>query len=213
MRRVFAVMVTTAAAAWMALALAACSQPGSPASPSAAPAPSATDGVTHTLAEEVDAELRAELLAMLERDQAERLGGEVTEGDQARTDRLSEIITDFGWPGVSLVGDEGEDAAWAIAQHSDLDPEFQRDALGHLRAAVEADDASPGNLAYLEDRVAAGAGEPQLYGTQVRCGEDGPEPATPIEDEESVDERREAAGLAPLAEYLAEMAGICAEVP
>ncbi|HEU4807639.1 MAG TPA: DUF6624 domain-containing protein, partial [Homoserinimonas sp.] len=158
-------------------------------------------------------ELHDELVAMLERDQSSRTGGPVTESDQARTDRLEQIIYEFGWPTVSLVGEDGEDAAWAMAQHSDLDREFQRFALEQLRAAVDIDQASPGNLAYLEDRVATGAGEPQTYGTQVRCGPDGPVPATPINDETGLEQRRADAGLDPFADYLAEMAVICAEIP
>jgi hypothetical protein len=110
------------------------------------------------------------------------------------------------------VGEDGGDAAWAIAQHSDLDPQFQRRALELLTAAEAQGQASLGNVAYLHDRVAAGAGEPQLYGTQVGCGPDGPVPATKIEDAANVDARRAEAGLAPLDEYLAEMAAICAEV-
>jgi hypothetical protein len=81
-----------------------------------------------------------------------------------------------------------------------------------IRAAVEIGQASPGNLAYLEDRIAVAAGDPQVYGTQVGCGPDGPVPATPIDDEAGVDDRRAAAGLEPLADYLAEMATICAEI-
>lgn len=155
-------------------------------------------------------DLHDELIAMLERDQAM----DVTESSQTRTDRLEEIILEHGWPTSGLVGEDGEDAAWAIAQHSDLDPEFQLFALEQLRAAVQIGQASPGNLAYLEDRVATAAGNPQIYGTQMRCGPDGAEPATPIEDEAGLEERWAAIGLpTTYAEYLAEMAAICAEVP
>lgn len=182
---------------------------GCASAPAPGPTPSAPTTAIHTPAAAVDDALSAELVAMLAEDQRVRMEG-TFEGDQARTDRLKEIIATHGWPGISLVGEDGEDAAWAIAQHSDLDPEFQAEALERLRAAVAADDASPGNLAYLEDRVAVAAGEDQLYGTQVGCGPDGPAPATPIRDEASVEERRAAAGLDPLADYLAEMAEICA---
>ena len=167
--------------------------------------------IVHEVADAVDPALRDELLQLLEEDQAERLEGADFGGDVPRTQRLAEIIDEHGWPGYSLVGEEAEDAAWAIAQHSDLDPEFQRLALAYLAAAVAADDASPGNLAYLTDRIAVAAGDPQTYGTQVGCGEDGPEPVTPIEDEASVDERRVDASLPPLADYYAEMEAICAE--
>ena len=73
---------------------------------------------------------------MLERDQSGRTGGPDAEGDAARTTRLAEILDEHGWPTYELVG-ESEDAAWAIAQHSDLDSAFQRRALELLRAAVE----------------------------------------------------------------------------
>jgi hypothetical protein len=147
---------------------------------------------------------------MLERDQSGRTGGPDPEGDAARTARLAEILAEHGWPTYDLVGEDGEDAAWAIAQHSDQDPAFQREALELLRVAVEAGQASPGNLAYLTDRVAVGAGEPQTYGTQVGCGPDGPTPATPLADEAGVDALRADVGLPPLADYYAEMAEICA---
>ena len=156
--------------------------------------------------------LRRELLAMLRRDQADRTGEPADdETDQQRTDRLAEIVDQHGWPGFDLVGRRGEEAAWAIAQHSDLDPEFQAEALEPLREAVARGQASPGNLAYLEDRVAAAKGEPQAYGTQVGCGPDGPQPAIGLTEPARVDELRREAGLPPLAEYLAEMAALCEE--
>ena len=157
-----------------------------------------------------DQALHDELIAMLERDQGGRTGGSDAEGDTDRTERLAEILDEHGWPTYDLVGEDGEDAAWAIAQHSDHDPAFQQRALELLRAAVAEGQASPGNLAYLEDRVAAAAGRPQRYGTQVGCGPDGPQPATPLVDEAAVDELRAAAGLEPLDDYLAQMNEVCA---
>ncbi|RKF26366.1 DUF6624 domain-containing protein [Micromonospora globbae] len=176
----------------------------------AAPPPVPTPSVTRSPAR-YDKALHDELVAMLRRDQADREGRPQAESDQARTARLKEIVAAHGWPTIDLVGEDGEDAAWAIAQHSDFDLAFQERAVELLRAAVAAGQASPGNLAYLEDRVAVAKGEPQVYGTQVRCGPDGPVPATPIRDEAGVDGRRAGAGLPSFAAYLAEMAAICAE--
>ena len=207
-RRLLAATALTAA-----LALTACA-------PSPAPSPTTTDASPPAAPpaptwtpSEFDAALSAELIDLLAQDQADRLDGESAgEGsDQTRTERLKQIVRERGWPTYSLVGEEAEDAAWAIVQHSDHDPDFQREALEWLRAAVANDDASPGNLAYLTDRIAVGAGEPQTYGTQVGCGEGGPTPATPIADEANVDQRRAEVGLSPLADYYAEMAAICAE--
>lgn len=168
--------------------------------------PEPTDPGPH----EYDAGLHDELLEMLDRDQSGRTGGEDEEGDEVRTERLKQIIAEYGWPGFDLVGEDGEDAAWAIAQHSDLDPEFQSCALKYLRIAVDAGQGSPGNLAYLSDRIAVAAGEPQTYGTQVACGPNGkPKPSTPLAKPDRIEELRAAADLDPYEDYLAEMEQIC----
>jgi hypothetical protein len=205
-----------------ALLLAGCTaSPESARAPEpSSPAPTTASGcpIEEIPAPDPDAafnqELHDELVAMLERDQAERIGtAETEEGDQVRTDRLAELVAEHGWPSIPMVGKDGEDAAWAIAQHSDLDPDFQCAALEYLREAVDAGVASGGNLAFLEDRVAVAAGKPQVYGTQIQCGSDGtPQPVTPIADEANVEQRRADAGLQSLADYYAEMAAICAEV-
>lgn len=155
-------------------------------------------------------ELREELLAMQEADQAERTGAATASRDDERTERLGEILDEYGWPGRDLVGEDGSTAAWVIAQHSDLDVEFQERALDLLRAAVDEGQASPGDLAYLTDRVAANRGEPQVYGTQIGCV-DGEPQVGELQDPETVDERRAEAGLGPLEEYLAELRPACQE--
>ncbi len=185
------------------VALGACSDDGTP-----------SDGESSGSSVSLDTALRDELIAMAERDQVERTGApdEATdETDEDRIARLKEIIAEHGWPTFDLVGRKAGDAAWLIAQHADLDPMFQSEALELLRAAVEDGQASPGNLAYLEDRVAVAEGRPQNYGTQVRCGRDGPVPTTDIVDEAAVEKLRRDAGLDPLADYLDEMAEVCAQ--
>ena len=42
-----------------------------------------------------------------------------------------------GWPGRSLVGEQGAMDAWLLAQHADRQPGFQRRALSLLAMAVE----------------------------------------------------------------------------
>jgi hypothetical protein len=157
--------------------------------------------------------LRKELLAMLAADQADRSSSEETGvgGDQARTERLREIVAEHGWPTQTLVGDDGATAAWAIAQHSDLDPEFQREMLQLMGATAAIGEADRGELAYLTDRVAANAGQPQTYGTQMGCGADGKPQLAPLAEPDRVDALRAAAGLSTLEDYLAELATICAQ--
>ena len=127
--------------------------------------------------------------------------------DLARIEKaVHEILEEYGWPGWSLVGEEGSTAAWVLVQHADLEPEFQELALAYLMGAVEAEDASRGDLAYLIDRVRVAKELPQVYGTQVGPGPDGDlAPRTPIEDPDNVDARRAEAGLGTLEEYYQEI--------
>jgi hypothetical protein len=165
----------------------------------------------------VDEELRRELLARCEEDQRirnlvsaqsgrhmvrlpEELAAEWQRIDEENTRWLAEVLSSCGWPGRTLVGEEGAEAAWLLAQHADRDPARQRAFLHALRSAAGQGEASRTNLAYLEDRVRVNAGQPQLYGTQftVTDGEIGP---SPIEDRQRLDERRAEAGLEPFADY------------
>lgn len=156
-------------------------------------------------------QLRSELLAMMQEDQAEQTGQVTTDNYSERTTRLAEILDQYGWPRVALVGEDGSTAAWVIAQHADLDVELQQRALDLLTAAAEDGQASRGDAAYLADRVAVAVGSDQQFGTQIRCDDRGtPVPATPIADEAGVDSRRRQAGLPPLQDYINEMTTICA---
>jgi hypothetical protein len=51
--------------------------------------------------------------------------------------RLEEIIEECGWPGRSLVGEDGAAAAWLIAQHAIRLPALQRRSLTLLKEAAE----------------------------------------------------------------------------
>lgn len=162
------------------------------------------------------AALRRELLAMRDHDQEVRarvtarvrpgepldqaLADELWVVDQAHTARMRAVVAAHGWPGRSLVGEDGAFAAWLLVQHADADQAFQERCLALLEAAVAAGEAEPKELAYLTDRVRCGAGLPQRYGTQMREHEGAYIPQ-PIEDEANVDARRAAVGLEPLAIY------------
>ena len=116
--------------------------------------------------------------------------------------RLEEIIKQHGWPGKSLVGKEGSQAAFLILQHSDL--RRQQKYLPLLKKAARTGYVRPADVAMLEDRVLVRRGKKQIYGTQVHSGPDtgGKLVLAPIEDEENVDKRRASVGLMPLKDYL-----------
>lgn len=111
---------------------------------------------------------------------------------------LWSILDDYEhWPGRRMVGADGERAAWLIAQLGDTD--LQKRVLPHLEAAVDNGDANPSHYACLLDRVRMAEGKPQVFGSQfVAAGDDGIAP-WPIEEPLTVDERRAAMGLEPLA--------------
>jgi hypothetical protein len=152
----------------------------------------------------MDDGLRAELLRRVEKDQVARKALDadaMREADGENLPWLKEVVAAHGWPGAPLVGTDGAHGAWLLAQHADADPAFQRECLRLIGAAVEAGEASLLEYAYLTDRVLLAEGRSQVYGTQLtRRG--GAWVPRDLRDPELVDERRAAAGLEPLAEYL-----------
>jgi hypothetical protein len=117
--------------------------------------------------------------------------------------RLQAIIAQIGWPTEFLVGERAAKAAWLIAQHAISQPEFQRSCLKLLAEAALEHMVPLWQPAMLEDRIRMFEGRPQLYGTQLKTDAHGNMRPHAIEDPESVDERRRAVGLEPLAEILA----------
>jgi hypothetical protein len=130
------------------------------------------------------------------------------EKNMGRTDSLNkikakQIVNKYGYPGYSLVGEDGSNGFWAIVQHCDNDTAFQQRVLKLMGRQVARHNASGENYALLQDRVLVNTGHPQVYGTQVRI-----DTLThhakpfPIADSVHVDARRKAVGLMPLKDYL-----------
>ena len=117
---------------------------------------------------------------------------------------LDRIISEWGWPGRSLVGDDGAEAAWLVLQHAIAHPELLRRCLPLLQLAAEAGEASAAQPAYLEDRICCFEERPQRYGTQLDWDENGDLSPLPLQDAEHVDELRAAVGLGPLSDRIAE---------
>ncbi|MEO0858595.1 MAG: DUF6624 domain-containing protein [Bacteroidota bacterium] len=121
--------------------------------------------------------------------------------DSLNTAWLKGVVAERGWPKASEVGEQGASDAWLLAQHADRDRAFQREVLGLMEAAVAEGEASGSDFAYLTDRVRLAAGEPQVYGTQLKVVDGQPVPRE-IEDADGVDARRAAVGLNSLADYI-----------
>src|SRR5690348_6899225 len=102
--------------------------------------------------ERVDRAVRADLVA---RGELHRSGyhPEMEELHRRNNARMRAIIDTYGWPGYSLVGEDGCRAAGFIVQHAILDDALQRRCLDLLAEAVACDEAAPFMAALLTDRV------------------------------------------------------------
>lgn len=119
--------------------------------------------------------------------------------DRENTAHLQEIIDEHGWPDRFLVGFDGVEAAFLIAQHAD--DAFQRAILPTIKASYQRGDLSGGDYALFEDRVRVNQEMPQRFGTQAYIA-DGRLVLYAIEDHANVNMRRKELGLEPLADYV-----------
>ncbi|MDH3326047.1 MAG: hypothetical protein OEM38_04935 [Gammaproteobacteria bacterium] len=104
-------------------------------------------------------------------------------------EKLNEIVSEYGWPGKSLVGTDGADAAIVIAQNSISKPALQKKFLEFVKIAVVENEALPIHEACLEDRILFNQGKPQKYGMLFDWSEKG-EFLTNVDDIELANERR-----------------------
>jgi hypothetical protein len=150
-----------------------------------------------------DIRVRAELLA--QGALGDGYNPRMREVHERNTTRLKAIIAAHGWPGRSLVGQDGSHAAWRVVQHAIGDPSFQHSCLAAIEKSVADGEAPLAQFAFLVDRVRYFEGRPQIYGTQFDWDENGEMNPWQIEDPEHVDERRSRAGLNTIAERTREI--------
>jgi hypothetical protein len=153
----------------------------------------------------------AELITLAERDQSMRRSRKWDDSlDPIHTARLKEIIKELdGWPCITKIGTEACDAAWLLAQHADVQPEFQQQCLEMMKAAPEGE-VKLRHIAYLEDRVRVNFGRPQVYGTQFSSVGNILR-VRPIEDENRLEARRRSMSLEPFAENMARVQALVNE--
>ena len=157
-----------------------------------------------------DQALRSELIALAREDLRVReelvATGELFDGYHPRMEqvhkgnagRLKEIVDQHGWPGRSIAGDDGANAAWLILYHDIGEPEFMRACLPMICLAALHAELRLVQAAMLVDRIRFYEGNPPIYGTNYDWDETGQISPTPIEDPARVDGLRKSAGLSPL---------------
>ncbi|MGB4772660.1 MAG: DUF6624 domain-containing protein [Chitinophagaceae bacterium] len=113
---------------------------------------------------------------------------------------VKNIYEKYGYPGYDFIGRETSDQYFLLVQHSDFEPDFQRQVLRSMKEEVFKKNASGKSYAFLVDRVEINAGRPQIYGTQVNMSAD--TKIKPCVDTANLDKRRAKVGLEPIRTYL-----------
>jgi Ca-activated chloride channel homolog len=124
---------------------------------------------------------------------------------EENTIRLCPILKQYGWPGATLVGRDGEAAAFYLLKNS-ASFELQRELLPLMVAVTRKGEIDRADLAGYVDRLRLSIGLNQLFGTEATIRDDFLL-LYPIEDEAHVDERRREYNLQPLNEYLRVLEG------
>jgi hypothetical protein len=125
--------------------------------------------------------------------------------DKRNTAELKDIIEEYGWPTILLVGKKASSNAWLLAQHADKDQKFQEDVLKLLKKIhkkTDGTDINPANIAYLTDRLLVKKGKKQQFGTQFDFNKIGRLILHPIKNPEAVDKLRKEYNLPPLKKFM-----------
>ena len=125
----------------------------------------------------------------------ERLARKALMTDSLNLVLVDKILSQHGFPRKEQVGDFGNQAAWLVFQHADLD--HQKRFLPQMEAAVSRGDIAPLYLALLRDRIDVREGRPQRYGTQI----DGKGNLAPLLDASRVNKWRQEVGLPPIEQF------------
>lgn len=120
--------------------------------------------------------------------------------------RLKGIFDQNEFVGIDLAGEEGSQNFWLMVQHSDHNPDFQKEVLEKMKVEVEKENAIPSNYGLLVDRVKINTGQKQIYGTQVTYNMNiGQAYPKNLKDSLNVNQKRKSIGLEPIEEYLNRM--------
>lgn len=154
------------------------------------------DAIRQELHERADADQEARK-AFIANPESRSANEHAVSVDNANTAWLASVVEKCHWPKKSEVGNEAAKDAWLLAQHADMNPEFQVIAAREMMYAVIAGEASGELLANLVDRNRTMTNLPQVYGKSYRVRPDGKIEFLDIVNPDQLDVRRQKVGLAP----------------
>jgi outer membrane protein OmpA-like peptidoglycan-associated protein len=147
-----------------------------------------------------------EILKILNTPDSKTKGDELSkkarENDSLHLIAIKAILDSRGWPGPDVAGEKGNDMMFGIVRNADVATQVKY--LPMIREAAVQGYISGINMATMEDELALKQDRKQIYGTQViEFSFPKKTMLAPIEDINTVDEKREALGLEPLEKYAA----------
>ncbi|AZA81994.1 hypothetical protein C1637_24500 [Chryseobacterium lactis] len=159
---------------------------------------------------EITPEKKSQILKDLniDSDEFERKGWDlVAEHDTLNIKRIESIISQYGYPGKTLVGEPTNHAAWYVIQHSTKIAKY----FPLIKEAGEKKEIPFTWVAMMEDRYLMNDNREQIYGTQgkgeMTKDKDGKQVFVnfvwPIKDPENVNKRRKEAGFDSTIEEIA----------
>ncbi|MDR2237215.1 MAG: hypothetical protein LBE92_13925 [Chryseobacterium sp.] len=129
--------------------------------------------------------------------------GLVAAQDSINLQKIEKIISQYGYPGKSMVGEPANQSAWYVIQHSEKIEKY----LPVIQRAAKNKEIPFQLAATMEDRYLMQTGREQIYGSQGSgefWEENGKEYETeyiwPIKDPEHVNKRRKKAGFSTTVE-------------
>lgn len=131
----------------------------------------------------------------------------VNKQDSINLVKVENIVSKFGYPGKTLVGEPTNEAVWYVIQHSKKIPQY----FSLIQKAGQENEISYTKVAKMEDRLLMYEGKEQIYGTQGAgrriINESGKEEffnfIWPIKDPKKVNELRKNAGFSETVEEYA----------
>jgi len=139
----------------------------------------------------------------------EAINQRMRQADATNMARVQVLVTQYGYPGQSLVGAPTNEAVWSVIQHN---PKLIPHYLPLLQRAAEKKELPFYRYAMMLDRSRMNEGKEQLYGTQV-LAYNGQKPFVwPIQRAAQVNQRRKQAGFSTTVEQNAAQLGAIYQV-
>jgi hypothetical protein len=114
--------------------------------------------------------------------------------DEDNLNWLKDQVASNGWFDIRRYGSAADQAAWLMVQHADGAPAYQAYIAAVLEVKARSGETDPKNYAFLSDRVAVRAGQPQTFATQMECV-NGEWIAPEVVEPAGLDARRASMGL------------------